>query len=136
MKRALIPLTVLMLIPAAALSQDTVRYALEKTADGYVRMDKSTGQMSICKEADGQLVCRIAADERSAYEDTLAGLTKRVEALEQKMLTMSGTAPKSQNALPSEEEFDKTLSMMERFMRRFMGVVKELEDEPAQPQKT
>jgi hypothetical protein len=26
--------------------------------------------------------------------------------------------------------------MMERFMRRFMGVVKELEDEPAQPQKT
>ncbi len=136
MKRALISLTVLTLIPAAALSQDTVRYALEKTADGYVRMDKSTGQMSICKEADGQLVCRIAADERSAYEDSLAGLTKRVEALEQKMLTMSGTAPQSQNALPSEEEFDKTLSMMERFMRRFMGVVREFDDEPAQPQKT
>jgi hypothetical protein len=136
MKRALIPLTALLLIPAAALSQDTVRYALEKTADGYVRMDKSTGQMSICKEADGQLVCRIAADERSAYEDTLAGLTKRVEVLEQKMAAQPGTAPKPQNMLPSEEEFDKTLSMMERFMRRFMGVVKELEDQPAQPQKT
>jgi hypothetical protein len=136
MKRALIPLFALTLFPAAALPQDTVRYALEKTAGGYVRMDKTTGEMSICKEADGQLICRIAADERSASEDTLAGLTKRVEALEQKMLTMSGASPKSQNALPSEEEFDKTLSMMERFMRRFMGVVKEFEDEPAQPQKT
>jgi hypothetical protein len=136
MKRAIISLIAMVFVPAAALSQDTVRYALEKSADGYVRMDKATGEMSICTEADGQLVCRIAADERSAYEDTLAGLTKRVEALEQKMSAMSGTAPKSQNVLPSEEEFDKTLSMMERFMRRFIGVVKELEDKPAQPQKT
>jgi hypothetical protein len=38
--------------------------------------------------------------------------------------------------MPSEEEFDKTLSMMERFMRRFMGVVKELEGDEAKPQKT
>lgn len=136
MKRALIPLAALVFVPFAALSQDTVRYALEKTADGYVRMDKSTGEMSICKEADGQLVCRIAADERSAYEDTLAGLTQRVEALEQKMAALDGNGLLPKNVLPSEEEFDKTLSMMERFMRRFMGVVKEFESEPAQPQRT
>jgi hypothetical protein len=136
MKRALIPLLVLVLFPAAALSEDTVRYALEKTADGYVRMDKSTGEMSICKESGGQLICRVAADERTAYDDNLAGLTKRVEALEQKLAALQGEAPKAQNVLPSEEEFDKTLSMMERFMRRFMGVVREFEDDPALPQKT
>jgi hypothetical protein len=136
MKRALVPLLALVLLPAAALSQDTVRYELEKTADGYVRMDKSTGEMSICKEADGQLICRVAADERTAYDDNLASLTKRVEALEQRLATIGGPAPQPQNVLPSEEEFDKTLSMMERFMRRFMGVVREFEDDPAQPQKT
>jgi hypothetical protein len=136
MKRALIALSAYMLAPAAALSQDTVRYALEKTADGYVRMDKSTGEMSICKEADGQLICRVAADERDAYDDNLAGLTKRVEVLEQKLATLQGANTNSQNVLPTEEEFDKTLSMMERFMRRFMGVVRELDEDPALPQKT
>lgn len=136
MNRTLIPFLVFLLSPVAAMSQDTVRYALEKTADGYVRMDKSTGQMSICKEADGQLICRLAADERAAYDDNLAGLTKRVEALEQKLGALEGTKPNSQNVLPSEEEFDETLSMMERFMRRFMGVVRELEDDPTPPQKT
>jgi hypothetical protein len=113
-----------------------VRYELEKTEDGYVRMDKSTGEMSICKEANGQLVCRIAADERATYDENLTSLTKRVEALEQKLATSDGSLPKSQNAMPSEEEFDKTLSMMERFMRRFMGVVREFEGDPALPQKT
>lgn len=136
MKRVLIPLLTLLLVPATAFSQDTVRYALEKTADGYVRMDKSTGEMSICKEANDQLICRVAADERAAYDGNLADLTKRVEALEQKLATVEGVSPKSQNALPTEEEFDKTLSMMERFMRRFMGVVREFEDDPALPQKT
>jgi ABC-type phosphate transport system auxiliary subunit len=136
MKRALISLVALLIVPAAALSQDTVRYALEKTADGYVRMDKSTGEMSICKEASGQLVCRLAADERAAYDGTLTDLAKRVEVLEQKLAALEGAAPKQQNVLPSEQEFDKTLSMMERFMRRFMGVVRELEDDPSLPQKT
>jgi hypothetical protein len=136
MNRVLVPLTAWMLFPTAALSQDTVRYSLEKTADGYVRMDKSTGEMSICKEMDGQLICRVAADERSAYDDSVAGLTRRVEALEQKLAAMNGASTTPQNVLPSEEEFDKTLSMMERFMRRFMGVVKEFEDVPAMPQKT
>jgi hypothetical protein len=136
MKRASISLFAILIVPQAALSQDTVRYELEKTSDGYVRMDKSTGEMSICKEANGQLVCRIAADERATYDENLASLTKRVEALEQKLATSDGSLPKSQNAMPSEEEFDKTLSMMERFMRRFMGVVREFEGDPALPQKT
>jgi hypothetical protein len=136
MKCAFVPFLALLLAPAAALSQETVQYELEKTANGYVRMNKATGEMSICKEAEGQLICRIAADERAAYDGSLEDLAKRVEALEQKLAVLEGTAPKSQNMLPTEEEFDKTLSMMERFMRRFMGVVREFEDDPALPQKT
>jgi hypothetical protein len=136
MKRAIAPALMLSLFALPALAEDTVRYSLEKTADGYVRMDKQSGEMSICKEADGQLVCRLAADERTAYETSTAAFAKRLDALEQKVAALEGGAFKPLNALPSEEEFDKTLSMMERFFRRFMGVVKDLESEEGGPQKT
>jgi hypothetical protein len=136
MRRLIAPSLMLSLLALPALAEDSVRYSLEKTADGYVRMDKQSGQMSVCKEADGQLVCRLAADERDAYESAMASLDKRLGSLERKVAALEGGSPKSLNALPSEEEFDKTLSMMERFMRRFMGVVKELEGDEAKPQKT
>jgi hypothetical protein len=123
----------LSVLPVSA--EDTVRYSLEKTAEGYVRMDKQTGEMSICKEAGGQLTCRMAAGESSAF-GSAAALARRLEALEQRVAALEGNPAKPQNALPSDEEFDKTLSMMERFMRRFMGVVKELEGDETKPQKT
>ena len=136
MQRAIATSFFICLFALPALAEDMVRYALEKTGDGYVRMDKQSGEMSICKETDGQLVCRLAADERNAYE-TAAACLANVSTLWNKRLRRWRTAPPNRcNVLPSEEEFDKTLSMMERFFRRFMGVVKELEGERAQPQKT
>jgi hypothetical protein len=136
MQRVIASTLILGLSALPALAEDTVRYSLEKTADGYVRMDKQSGEMSVCKETGGQLVCRLAADERTAYETSTAALAKRLDALEQKVAALDGGAFKPLNALPSEEEFDKTLSMMERFFRRFMGVVKDLESEEGGPQKT
>lgn len=136
MHRAIAFPLILFLLTGSALAEDIVRYSLEKTADGYVRMDKQSGEMSVCKEAEGQLVCRLAADERNAYETTSASLAKRVEALERKVAALESGSSKSLNVLPSDEEFDKTLSMMERFMRRFMGVVKDLEGGEDNPQKT
>jgi hypothetical protein len=35
--------------------------------------------------------------------------------------------------LPSDEQFDKTMDFMEKFFRRFMGVVKELDKDMANP---
>jgi hypothetical protein len=129
--------------PLSAGAQDTDRYTLEKSADGYVRMDRKTGEMSICAERSGQLVCRLAADERSAYQDQVDRLQERLSDLEKRVAEME-TAPrlKLDGALPSEEDFEKSLGYMERFFRRFMDIVKDfdkdwLRGEPdTQPQKT
>jgi hypothetical protein len=67
---------------AAYAQSDDERYTLEKSANGYVRMDKQTGEMSICQEQSGQLVCKLAADERSAFEGEVDRLQSSVEALE------------------------------------------------------
>ena len=92
------------------------RYQLQRTDDGYARIDTRTGEVSTCTEQGDQLVCRMAADERSALMEEIAALESRVAALE-----TSGVG----RALPTDEEVDRAVGMMERMMRGFLGIVRE-----------
>jgi len=130
-------------IAGAALAAGAERYRLEKSGTGYVRMDTESGEMSICEERAGQLVCRVAADERSAFQADVDRLEERVRTLEGRVERLENSlAARLENSLPSEEDFEKTMSYMERFFRGFLGIVREFEDErsgndPAAPgQKT
>ena len=129
---ALVPL-----VAPSAHANDAERYRLEKSADGYVRMDTRTGAMSICQEKEGQLVCRLAADERSAFQDEVGRLQDEVRSLDERVAKLENSlAQRLESSLPSEEDFNKTMGYMERFLRSFMGIVKDMEkDEPA-PEKT
>lgn len=122
-----------LLIPAtlSAAEADAARFQLERSGDHFIRLDKQTGAMSLCEEKEGSLVCRMAADERAAYEDELDRLSERVGALENKSIV--------NKALPSDAEIDRSISIMEKMMKSFMGVVKQFqEDEKTAPlpQKT
>lgn len=120
-------------------AQDSGRYTMEKTAQGYVRLDNRTGEMSICTEQSGQLVCKLAAEERRAFEDELASLSERVKKLEDTVAANGGVAAAPRETLPSDEEFEKTMGYMEQFFRRFMGIVKDFQNEEPSlgtPQKT
>ena len=124
---------VAILIPlaASAAEPDQSRFQLERSGDHFVRLDRQTGAMSLCEEKDGALVCRMAADERAAYESELDRLSDRVTALENKSIV--------NKALPSDAEIDRSIGIMERWMRSFMGIVKEFQSEDqgnALPQKT
>ncbi|MBO9629989.1 MAG: hypothetical protein J7516_11195 [Shinella sp.] len=114
-----------------AAEPEASRFQLERSGDHFVRLDKQTGAMSLCEEKDGALVCRMAADERAAYEQELDRLSARVTALENKSIV--------NKALPSDEEINRSIGIMERWMRSFMGIVKEFQSEEernALPQKT
>ena len=123
-------------LAGSARSEEIDRYRLEKTENGYVRMDTQTGAMSICEEKTGQLVCRAAADERSALQDQLERLQSKLESLEARVAKLEAQPSIPQVLVPSDEEVDKSLDVMEKFFRRFMGIVKELDKEDAQPQRT
>lgn len=113
---------------APAHAQEVGRYKLEKTATGYVRMDTQTGAMSTCEDKSGQLVCRMAADERAAALDEIERLNGAVESLDARVARLENSlAAKLESSLPSEEEFNKTMSYMERFVRGFFGIVKDME---------
>ena len=126
MRKAIAGLVFLLpfLVTSAAYADGEGRYQMERTADGFVRLDTVTGEMSLCKEATNQVTCRMAADERIAFENELDRLTKRVEALEKAQRSaLSVDKPR----LPTDEEIDRTMGVMERMMQRFMDIVKNLE---------
>lgn len=130
MQRPLLFALALTALPAAALSQSSEggapdRFVLEKAGDGFVRLDRQSGAMTYCTLADGNLACRMAADERAAFEDELDRLEKRVAALEQ--------AGGARQPMPSDAEVDRSISIMERFMRSFMGLVDEFRQKEEKP---
>ena len=132
----------LSVLPAFRRRQEADRYTLEKTADGYVRMDRQTGEMSICEERAGQLVCRLAADERAAFQDEIDRCRTALDRLEKRVAELEAAGVHPETLLPTEEEFDKSLGYMEKFFRRFMDIVKEFDKdwrqgEPdSEPQRT
>lgn len=111
---------------------DDGRYQLQPTPNGIVRLDTHTGELAYCHEGDGTLICNPAIPD-----DVLA---RRLEALEQRVTALEET--RSADQLPSDEELEKGFSIMEKFMRRFKGLVEEFggqnEDHPSEPlpQKT
>lgn len=124
------PAFLLTMAPSMAQAQDAERYTLEKSGQGFVRMDRTTGEMSICEERSGQLVCKLAADERSAFQDEIDRLEGNVKALDERVAKLeSGLSAKLDQALPTDEQIDRTVDTMQRFLRGFMGIVKELENE-------
>lgn len=116
----------LVMLPATASAQTTERYQLEKTDDGYVRMDTQTGAMSTCTETDDQLVCRMAADDREALEDETERLRGELERLDARVTALEA---RPAAALPTDQDIDKTLGVMEHLFRGFAGIVKEWQDE-------
>lgn len=97
------------------------RFQLQPTEGGVVRLDTRTGAMTLCRNSNGELICRMAADERAAYEEELDRIEKRVAALEGRPAAATG----STTAAPSDAEIDRSITIMERFMRSFMGLVDE-----------
>ena len=128
MRATAIALTAILVTQAAGAHAEEERYRLEKTEKGYVRMDTQTGAMSICEEYGGQLVCKLAADEREAYQDQIEHLENSLKALENRVAALENREAAAP-ALPTEEEFEKGMGYMERFLRRLMGVVKDIERE-------
>lgn len=138
MKAAMLIISASMLLvwaPSPIFAQQSERYQIERTEEGYVRLDTRTGRMSLCQERNNQLVCRYATDESRAYVDDIDTLRDRVEALEQRLAALEA------DAVPSEEEFEQGLNYMERFMRRFMGIIQDFDerfgssdDEPSIPE--
>lgn len=112
-------------LPAAAQPAD--RYQMERSGEGFVRLDTQTGEMAFCDEVSGRITCR-ATQEGSESAMAAPALEARIAELEKRIAALEARPGTVQN-VPTEQEFEQTLTFMERFFRRFIGIVKEFEDE-------
>ncbi|MEL4070418.1 hypothetical protein WKW50_09735 [Ochrobactrum sp. GPK 3] len=135
---AAVALVAPVLATSGAVAQESGRYRLEQTETGYVRLDTKTGAISVCTEqSQGQMICKMATEDREAYENDLADLQDRVKVLEDRLAAIDQKGSgNTASSLPSEQEFEQSMSYMERFMRRFMDIAKSFESEPDKPAET
>lgn len=135
------------------------RYSLQEVRAGILRLDRTSGEVSLCREREGSWTCELIADDRAALADEIdrlevenAKLKTRVDALEARLAAVADLAeqpieePASQEKILEykageteervDDELDKALDATERAMRRFFGMVQEFKQdlETSQPQ--
>src|SRR5438105_15890293 len=62
------------------------RYSFNPVADGVLRLDTRTGQVSQCSRSDVGWACKMVPDERSALETEVARLQGEIATLKKELL--------------------------------------------------
>ena len=111
-------------------ASDNGRYAMQQTPDGFLRLDTRTGKVSLCTVRDGSARCALAADERDAYEREIARLKAERDAAKAggKLAEGKSSGPR----LPTDDEIDRTLGVMQRIWR---GMNRIIGQDPVDPPK-
>ena len=119
----------------AAVAEDAPgRYALQSSADGFVRLDTRTGAVSHCGRRDGIWFCEPFAEESAAVDARIDQLAAEVGALRDAVAGLAtrldrapAPGPAAGSLSPEEEqEFDRAMGFSERLMRRFFAMVREM----------
>lgn len=122
----------------AAPDSENGRYTFNQVADGMLRLDTRSGQVSLCAKKDAGWACNTVPDERSALENEIARLGRENGALKKEMLARNvplpggvATAPSADQQrelklkvpLPSDAEIDRVMSAFEKMWRRLVDMV-------------
>ena len=116
------------------------RYGFNPVADGVLRLDTRTGQVSQCSRSDAGWTCNAVPDERSALETEIARLQGENATLKKELLarglpvpgvpSQSGAKPSEPELrLPSDAEVDKVMSFLEKTWRRLIEMGRTLQKE-------
>ncbi len=117
-----------------ALPPPSGRYSFAPADGGYLRLDSTTGQVSVCSQRPAGWACLLVPDERAALDSEIARLQDEVVRLKaeaakpepprpQADLTPRSGEDESRLKLPSREEMEKAKAAFERAWRHFVDMV-------------
>src|SRR5262249_59020888 len=69
------------------------RYSFNSVADGVLRLDTRTGQVSQCSRSDAGWTCKAVPDERASLETEIARLQGENAALKKELLARGQPLP-------------------------------------------
>jgi hypothetical protein len=128
------------------------RYALSPVADGVIRLDTRTGDVSICTNTGTGWACYAVPDERAALDAEIGRLQAENEKLKAELAAREPTVtgkideplPKSDSLkkaepkaaegerkieipLPSDRDMDRLMSFLERAWRRLIEMANRMQ---------
>jgi hypothetical protein len=113
------------------------RYTFSAVADGMLRLDTRTGQVSLCAKKETGFACNAVPDERAALENEIARLQRENGAMKKDFVArglplpsgVAGGAPSNTRELnvtvplPSDAEIDRVMGAFEKMWRRLIDIV-------------
>jgi hypothetical protein len=114
------------------------RFVFNPVAEGSLRLDTRTGQVSLCSKRAAGWTCQTVPDERAALEGEIARLQSENAQLKKEMIaravplpgtTKSEPKPQLELKLPSEADVDRLMTFMERIWRRLIEMVQNVQKE-------
>ncbi len=112
------------------------RYAFSKQSDGVLRLDKQTGDVSLCSQRTVGWACQAAPDDRAILENEIARLRRENAALKKDILARGLPLPAGATAEPSatsqdprrprlneNPDLDRVLAFAERMWHRLVEVI-------------
>jgi hypothetical protein len=120
----------------AAPDSEGGRYAFSKQPDGVLRLDKQTGDVSLCSQRTVGWACQAAPDDRTILESEIARLRRENAALKKDILDRGLPLPAGATAEPAatsqdlhiprlndSPELDRMLAFAERMWHRLVEVI-------------
>lgn len=137
---AVVCLSAPVLADDATLDSAGGRYTFNKTADGVVRLDTKTGEVTLCSQRTVGWACQAAPEDRAAFENEIARLRGENAALKQSLLSHglplpAGIMPEPSAGqgnnngndvtirLPSDAEVDRAMAYVGHVWRNFVDAV-------------
>jgi hypothetical protein len=129
-----------LLVPAladdAAPDNEGGRYSFSKQADGVLRLDTQTGDVSLCSQRTVGWACQAVPDDRAVFENEISRLRRENAVLKKDILTRGLPLPAGATSEPpamSEDQHlpglndnadvDRVLAFARRAWHRFIDII-------------
>ena len=105
------------------------RYAMTPVDGGFLRMDTDTGTVSLCARKTGNWSCETVPDDYKTIQKEADRLAHENASLRRELseLRRDGGPPSKSSErkleLPSEEEVDKAIGQLEKYLKKFKGLI-------------
>ncbi len=120
--------------PAGAQEQQNERFTIREVEDGFLRVDRQTGEVLHCGRESGQWTCETLSGESSPSMNELARLKQENAALRDRVAALESRLKEQEEAkeLPSDEELDRIFGFFQDMVRRFFDFARSFQNQPGE----